>query len=483
MKKLLEKYKELKLPVKASIWFTICNLMLKGVSLITVPLFARLLVPDEYGQLSIYLSYQQVILIFATWELSLGAYQKGIFRYKEDIPFFTASTQMLANLFTGVVFAILFLFREYFKSITGMTDVILICLFIYLLLQPAYNNWLELKRSQFDYKAAVTVTMVYTLLSALIPLIVVRFWKATAEVQYVSTLLSAVVVFCPFYISGCKYVWVIKHITKLKEQWKYAIHFQFPLVLNSLSYLVLGQADRIMIGSMVGNSQAAYYSVAYNLASMVSIFQNSINQVMIPWRYKKMEEKAYDEIRKNTNYLLLGVAGLIILFVLIAPEAIKILFTKDYYEAIWSIPPVAVSMYFVFLYSVFVNIETYFEQTKYVMYVSVTCALMNIVLNYFGIILFGYVACGYTTLLCYILFAVGHYYFMNKVSKKNIPGVKLFDVRIIIVISMGLLCAGIVITLFYNMPMIRYILLIVMLLVVGGMYPTISKIIYCLKNN
>lgn len=477
MKKLLEKYKELKLPVKASIWFTLCNLMLKGVSLITVPLFARLLAPDEYGLLSIYLSYQQVILIFATWELPLGAYQKGIFRYKKDIPFFTASIQLLANLITSALFVILVVFREYFKAITGMTDIILVCLFIYLLLQPAYNNWLELKRSQFEYKAAVTVTILYTLLSAIIPLIAVRFWKATAEVQYVFTLLSAIAVFCPFYISSCKYIWVINQASKLKEQWKYAVHFQLPLVLHSLSYLILGQADRIMIGSMVGNAQAAYYSVAYNLATMVSIFQNSINQVMIPWRYKKMEEKAYDEIRKNANYLLLGLAGLIILFVLIAPEAIKILFTKDYYEAIWSIPPVAVSMYFVFLYSIFVNIETYFEQTKYVMYVSITCALTNIVLNYFGIILFGYVACGYTTLICYILFAIGHYYFMNKISKKNIPGVKLFDVKAIIAISAGLLGAGIVTTLLYEMMVVRYALMILILLLAALNYRKIKKLI------
>ena len=40
-------YKNLALPLKASLWFTICNFILKAISFITVPLFTRYLSTEE----------------------------------------------------------------------------------------------------------------------------------------------------------------------------------------------------------------------------------------------------------------------------------------------------------------------------------------------------------------------------------------------------------------------------------------------------
>ena len=81
------------------------------------------------------------------------------------------------------------------------------------------------------------------------------------------------------------------------------------------------------------------------------------------------------------------VAVLTIVAMLFGPELIKIFATEEYYQAIWIIPPVAMSVFFNSIYSVFVNIEFYYEKTKYVMYVTVVLAGLNIVLNYIGICL------------------------------------------------------------------------------------------------
>ena len=80
-----KRYIDMAAPAKAALWFTMCNFLLKGISFITVPMFTRLLPSEEYGKLSVFTSYEQVILILATWEIQLGAYQKGIFKYTEDI--------------------------------------------------------------------------------------------------------------------------------------------------------------------------------------------------------------------------------------------------------------------------------------------------------------------------------------------------------------------------------------------------------------
>ena len=465
--KYISKFKNLQPTAKAAICFTICNLFLKGINLLTTPIFTRLISDYEYGTLSLFMSYEQFLLIFATWEISLGAYQKGIFKYKENLPFFTSSVQMFSNIITVGLFLILFVFKDTVYSFTGMDIEVLFFVFLFLMMQPAYQSFIIRKQASYDYWPVIFITTIYTFLNVIVPIVALNIFERTAKVKFCTSMIASVGVFLCFYLSNFKNYWkLVKNIQKVKEQWKFICSFQLPLVLHSLSFLVLGQADRVMIGKMVGNAQAGFYSIAYTLASIISIIQNSINQVLVPWCYRKMDEKAYPEIKKNTNYLLIGMGAIALGTILIAPELMKILYTEDYYEAVWSISPITVGVYFVFLYSVFVNIESYFSKTTYIMYVSVTCGILNVILNYLLIDVFGYVVCGYTTMVSYVAFAVGHYYFMRKVCKHEIPGVILFDLKKIILISIVVVALAIIIIFLYPYWMIRYGIILCALIVI-----------------
>ena len=456
MNNIIGKYKLLSAPAKAALWFTICNLLVKGISFISVPIFTRMMSDEEYGILSIFMSYEQVILIIATWEIQLGAYQKGLFNYREDQKLFTSATQALVNILTVVVFAIIFLLKCLITNLIGMSIGVLVVLFVYLLLQPSYSCWLARKRTEYDYKPAVIVTLIYSIANVLVPMVALYMVGQTANVKFIFTLIASCSVCIIFYIPFANYSTLIKSWNKVKEFWKFLIRFEAPLVLHSLSYLILSQSDRIMIGSMVGNAQAAYYSVAYNLANLVNILQTSLNQSLLPWRYEMLEKKNYKRIAEVSNYLLIGVSTVIFMFVLVSPEIMRIFFISSYYEAVWCIPPIAVSVYFMFLYTIFVNIETYYEKTRYVMYVSVSCGLLNIVLNYVCIQIFGYIACGYTTLFSYMCFSGGHYIFMQRVLKNEADGAKVVDVRMIVLISFTVVVLSIISTLLYPLIFVRY---------------------------
>lgn len=466
MKKILIKYQSMSAPTKSAIWFTICNLFLKGISFITVPIFTRLMSDEEYGILSIYMSYEQLFLIFSTWEIQMGAYQKGIFNYKEDIKVFTKSTQALVNILTCIFFAILFIFNIYVKRYTDIGVSVLVFLFIYMLVQPAYNCWLIRQRTDYKYISAVVVTILYSLANVIVPMIAIILIGRTANIKFCSGLIISSVICLFFFIPNSNYWVLFKQHCKVFRYWKFLLKFEGPLVMHSLSYLVLSQADRIMIGNQVGKAQAAYYSVAYSIANVVSLIQNSINQSLLPWRYQMLEQKEYKKIEKVTNYLLLMISAGVLVFILIAPEIIKLLFEETYYDAVWSIPPISVSVYFMFLYTIFVNIETYYEETKYVMYVSVVCAALNIVLNYICIGIFGYIACGYTTLVSYILFAIGHYYFMQKILKKNCPEGSVVDKKRVIEISIITIMIAMLFTLLYSKVIIRYLIVFAVIVII-----------------
>lgn len=481
-KRLQEYYRRTPKSVRSAFWFTVCNFFLKGISFLSAPLFTRMLSNEEYGRLSLLISYEQIITILATWEIQSGSYQKGLFKYKNCIDDFTISTLLLTNCLTTLFFVVLFPFYRRIQTATGIGTIIWIILYIYLIVRPSYDRWLVKNRIRYEYRISIIVISVYSLCSVIIPILVLKFGEATAEIKFASTLIVAIIIGMFFFVSELRCIRKASVGRNIKEFWMFNIRFQGPAMLHSISYLVLSQADRIMIGRYLSNTEVAYYSVSYGIASVVSILQASLSQSIRPWLYDGLQNQCYAKIRKVTMAILSGMGIFTLLFLIIAPEIIIFLFPANYYEAMWCIPPISAGIFFVFLYSLFVIFEEYYEKTKYVMYVSVTCAVINIILNYYGIQYFGYIACAYATWISYVLFAVGHYIFMEKIRRQEIPGEFPFNIKAFFIIGFMVCIFSLVITLLYSYTKIRYILSAVSIMILLCNKSRIVKIVSEIKK-
>ena len=91
---------------------------------------------------------------------------------------------------------------------------------------------------------------------------------------------------------------------------------------------------------------------------------------------------------------------------------------------------------------------------------SVSGAVLNIALNYLFLsprwFDFGYVAAGYTTLICYILYAAGHYICMRWVCRKHLDRAKVYDTKVLIGVSACFVISGLLLTTTYEVPILRY---------------------------
>lgn len=454
---LLKRYKALSLPVKAAIWFIAVNFITKGINFITVPIFTKYLSTSEYGKVSIFLTYQGILINFATFEMYSGAYIRGILRYKENVSLFTWSEQLLSTIITIIVFVISIPIMPWLIANAQIDYRIYILMYCYFIVFPAYQCWVGKKRFDYNYKPVVASAIVYSILSTLIPLIAVVKLNSTSSVRISFMLLTETIICLPFYLHNIHLGQLIYNRRTVLKQWKFLILFQAPSVIHALSYIILSSMDRIMIGKMTGNAEAGIYSLATTIASVITILSISANQVLKPWRYQKMEKCDYKTIRSSSNVLLVTFGVAIILWILVAPDIIRLLFSTDYYQAIWVIPPVSMSVFFVFLYSMFVDIEEYYYKTKYTMYATTISAAANIMMNYFGIKLWGYIACAYTTLICYMLLAILHLFWSNKASKKQGVHInQIFDIKHICLLSLFLSMGGVLFTLTYENRLVRY---------------------------
>lgn len=453
--------KKFNLPAKATIWFTFGNFIAKGIAFVSLPIFTRIMNASEYGIASLFLNYEQIVLIFGTFEMYLGTYQRGIFKFKEDKDAYSGFTVLLMNCITLMVFVVLFLNHNLLFRYTSISIAVLFAMLCRTFFQPAYECWLVRKRVAYDFKPAVITNVMLAGLNVIVPVIAMYYFNPTAETKIVSGLITTSVFAMIFW--GIEIIKVRKvNVGYSHVFFEFNMHMALPNIPHALSFLVLANADRIMIGKMVGDTAVAYYSVAYTIGSTLMILQSSISSVFAPWMYRSIDDHNEEAISKISNKIAILLGTVAFLFILIIPDIFNILFTEEYRGAYKCIPPIAMSSLFMFAYSAFVHYELYNEKPKYIMIVSSFCAILNVILNYFFIPIAGYSVCCWTTLVSYIFFSLGHCIFAKRISTIK-KAVFPFNVRTLAAIYLFYVILICISSQLYRLVILRYCIVAIIL--------------------
>lgn len=472
---MIKKYNNLSLQIKAAIWYTICNVLQKGISLIAVPIYTRLLTPEQYGSYSVFLSWVEIFEIIATFRLSWGGYIVGLTKYSLDRDRYSSSVQSLSITITTFFLFVYCATSDIVNAITGMTFSLTIMCFLLLYAMSGISFWMARQRVEYRYKAVITVSLIS---SALVPVLGVlgTFLIDQKEVAIIGARVlvqgsSALILTFMTIIKGkCFFN---------REYWIRSLKFNVPLLPYYLSTVLLHSSDRILIQNLVGKAQAGIYGVAYSASMVMSLFNSAINSSLQPWLFQKMKDRQYKEISGLINSMLIVVGMLNLILIAIAPEAIYIMAPKEYREALWVVPPLAGSVFVMFFYQNFINVEFFFEDSKSIAVASIGSAILNVFLNILLIPVLGYLVAGYTTLISYMVFCVLHYKFMCAVCKRHGCPTTIVNIKIMTLI-MGAFFAGAgILMIGYKVLWIRYafILLAIIISLVK------RKVIYnCLKR-
>lgn len=456
IKGLLNKYKHSSVQVKAALWFAACSILQKGISFIVVPIFTRILTTEQYGTYSLYLSWLQILTIITSLYLYYGVFTNGMNKYDTDRDRYISSMQGLTLTITAIVFAIFFVTQNTWSDILGLAPHLIFLMFIEMAVTPALSFWSGRQRFEYKYRKLVIVTLCKSIINPVLGLIMVSLAedKATARilsVAIVEVCFCGVIMIYQFLKGKC---WIDK------KYWKFALGMAIPLLPHYLSGMILNKGDQIMISKMVSTSAVAFYSVAYNIGMLVQIFTNAISNSFTPWIYQRIKADKYEKIPETINFLMLLVAAISLCLMLLSPELVLLFGSSGYASAAYVIPPVAASVFFIFLYNILATPQFYFEKTSFLMVSSILAAVVNLGLNYIFIKQYGYVAAGYTTLVCYVLYSIGHAIVSCKVMKEFIPDKTLFDYKCVVGLSVLVIFAGIGCNFLFSYKIVRYGLLV-----------------------
>ena len=235
---------------------------------------------------------------------------------------------------------------------------------------------------------------------------------------------------------------------------------RIPIVPHYLSGIILNQGDRIMIDKMVGKTEVALYGLAYSIGMLVQLFISGMNSALTPWMYSKIKKGDIRSMRKVLQLLSVVVVGIAVALMLISPELVLIFGSPKYREAVYVIPPVAASVFFIFIYNILSMPQFYYEKTQFLMAASMAAAGANVVLNFIFIRLFGYIAAGYTTLACYMLYSVGHYIVSKRILVNEGIQENLMSPGFLVACSAFLIGASIICNLIFPYRILRYAILL-----------------------
>ena len=459
--KILSNYKALPKPVRASLWFLICSFLQKGISMITTPIFTRIMSTGEYGQYGVFNSWLGIITIVVSLNMYAGVHSQGIVKFSNERSILTSSLQGLTTVLVTIWTIVYLLFRDFWNNLLSLTTVQMFAMMLIIWTGAIFNFWANEQRVQYLYRKLVIVTLLVSVLKPVLEIVLVL----NSDDKVTARILGWIIVD----MMGFSWMFFVQQRAGRtffsRKYWKYALAFNLPLVPHYLASTVLNSSDRIMIRDMLGSSESGIYNLAYSISLIMTLFNTALMQTISPWMYQRIKEKNGKKIAPVAYITLILIAGVNLLLILLAPEAVAIFAPKEYYEAIYVIPPVAMSVYFMYAYDLFAKFAFYYEKTIVIMAASVFAAGLNIILNYIFIKIFGYIAAGYTTLICFLIYALVHYLFMRKVCRDCCEGSYPYETKKIVMITIPFLIAGFAFLATYQIPVVRYGIVLVLLIV------------------
>ena len=171
---------------------------------------------------------------------------------------------------------------------------------------------------------------------------------------------------------------------------KLLITYSFPLIFSALAWWVNNASDRYILAWLCGVSIGGIYAVAYKIPSLLAAVQDIFMQAWSISAIKEFDKEDTDGFVGNIYTILQCVMAMAasLLMCLNLPIA-KIIYAKDFFIAWKYVPPLLFALYFNALSLFLDGLFMAANGTKYIAVFSGVGAIVNTILNFALIYLFG----------------------------------------------------------------------------------------------
>ncbi len=459
----IKKYKYMPIEMKAAAWYAIGNIIQKIAPWLVMIILTHYLTINEYGIYSTFMSWTEIFEIIVTLRIYSNGYIAGIVQEDSNRAAYTATMQSLSIVLIIIWTFIYLIFYKTINYYTGINVSLSITMISSFLGTISFGLWSSRQRVDNQYKKMLLAIIIYGLIGPIVGALTV-FLNLNDPIFYIVVTRTVIqlVIAVPFFISNYKDSFILWKKSFAVE----ALKYNLPLVPYYLSMILLNQSDRLMIQKIDGYADAGLYSVSYSAAMIIFIISGALNLSLQSWLFKELKMRNCS--KDKSKFITIGtivVAFCAFIEIVLAPELIFVLGGKKYLEAIWVIPPLAISVIVMYIYQQYVNVLFFYKKTTYILIASFFSAVCNIILNVIFIPAYGFVAGGYTSLASYLLIMILYFVLAKKECSINEICMKTyFNTKLQMIILLTTSIVALFITAVYKNLIMRYIIVLSILI-------------------
>ncbi|MDP4116158.1 MAG: oligosaccharide flippase family protein [Bacteroidota bacterium] len=413
---MIDKLKQL---TKDTAIYGISTILGRFLNFLLVPFYTHVFIPDQYGIISNYYAFiglMNIIFLYGMDSAYLKyASQKEIGDEKDNF-----STPFLSVVFSSVLFALaIVIFREPLVTFLGAprdfsfvyyTAAILIVDSLAVI--PFVALRLDRKAKKFSFIKVSNI-----LLNVVLNLFFILKLKWGIESVFVANIAA----------SGLSLVLLIPSIWKKlkfkihKDLYKHLVKFGLPYLPAGIGAMIVQVIDRPILAKLTDLKTVGIYQANYKLGIFMMLFVNMFQFAWQPFFMQNAKEKDAKELfSKVLTYFTISGGLILISLSLFIDNLVKIqifgraIIAPAYWGGLNIVPVVLLGYLFNGIYIVFTAGIFIKEKSNYVPFIIGFAALLNIVVNFFAIPVFGIMGAAFATFISYFVMAAGFYFVTQK---------------------------------------------------------------------
>jgi O-antigen/teichoic acid export membrane protein len=235
--------------------------------------------------------------------------------------------------------------------------------------------------------------------------------------RYLGRLWADVALFVVF--GGLKIYQISKYV-KLRidrKHIKYITNYSIPIIPYLLSGQILSLADRLFIEKYHGMTQSGLYSFAYNISMLQIPISNALYNAFVPDYFKYYNEERYQEHDVAVTQLYKIISLSAVFLILFGYEIGKILGSQSYSASLFIIPIVIIGHWLNAIFPIYSRNFQFKKRTFVAAWVTLSAAIVNIILNILFIPKYGNIAAAYNTTISFLFLSLTGYFVSKYVVK------------------------------------------------------------------
>lgn len=387
--------------------FALVNFLRSLIPFVLMPLLTRKMSPGGYGTLSL---FEVTILILAPLFLcNSHALMSAVYhRVERSVAGQYVYVSMLVTLLLAAITQVLlWAAGDELRQLFEVNDsfYLLIPLFVFARAVVFYvNNVLQLQQRAVPYGV---YTIGVTALDLALSILFVVVWNGGYKGRLIGS-------YTAMFLFGAYGLWALWRQGLINFRYSAPLvteilRYGLPLVPHALGGVSLAMANRYLIAHALGPSSVGYYSVAYQLASVMLLAGTSINQVWSAWLFRLVSKDLEGNAQTIRRLFFLNV-GLMVCAAVVIQLAVNILFAifvdPKFYAAKTYFPWMLLGFLCQSLYFLFINFDFYDKKVISIGVVTFAVAGVNIWLTIQWLPVFGVMGAAYASAASMALYLV-----------------------------------------------------------------------------